>query len=101
MSAVVCCTCAWIPETSHAEGFDFGVLGGGIWPNPFVRDGETFAVDGELGFTGGGLVAYRLSDGRVAGHVPSGAPICLLTTTGRSSGKPRTVPVQPAQSRSA
>jgi deazaflavin-dependent oxidoreductase (nitroreductase family) len=43
--------------------------------------------------TGMNIVAYRLSGGRVAGHVPSGAPICLLTTTGRRSGLRRTVPL--------
>jgi len=36
-------------------------------------------------------VAYELSGGRVAGHTPSGAPICLLRTTGRRTGRPRTV----------
>jgi F420H(2)-dependent quinone reductase len=39
------------------------------------------------------IVAYRLSDGRVGGTVPSGAPICLLTTRGRSTGRLRTVPL--------
>jgi F420H(2)-dependent quinone reductase len=39
------------------------------------------------------LVAYRLSDGRVGGKVPSGAPIGLVTTTGRVSGRRRTVPL--------
>jgi F420H(2)-dependent quinone reductase len=43
--------------------------------------------------TGMNNVAYRLSGGRVAGHVPGGAPICLLTTTGRRSGRQRTVPL--------
>jgi len=43
--------------------------------------------------TGLNNIAYRLSQGRVAGHVPSGAPICLLTTTGRRTGRPRTVPL--------
>lgn len=43
--------------------------------------------------TGINNVAYRLSGGRVAGHVPSGAPICLLTTTGRRTRRPRTVPL--------
>jgi deazaflavin-dependent oxidoreductase (nitroreductase family) len=38
-------------------------------------------------------VVYRLSGGRVAGNVPSGAPICLLTTVGRKSGRNRTVPL--------
>lgn len=37
--------------------------------------------------------ALRLSHGRVASHVPGGAPICLLTTTGRRTGRPRTVPL--------
>jgi deazaflavin-dependent oxidoreductase (nitroreductase family) len=39
------------------------------------------------------IVAFRLSDGRVGGAVPSGAPICLLTTRGRSTGRLRTVPL--------
>lgn len=43
--------------------------------------------------TGMNNVAFRLSEGRVGGAVPSGAPICLLTTTGRSTGRPRTVPL--------
>jgi F420H(2)-dependent quinone reductase len=43
--------------------------------------------------TGMNNVAYRLSGGRAAGRVPSGAPICLLTTTGRRSGRRRTVPL--------
>jgi len=43
--------------------------------------------------TGVNTAAYRLSNGRVAAHVPGGAPICLLTTTGRRSGRPRTVPL--------
>ena len=36
---------------------------------------------------------YRLSGGRVMGRMPSGAPIFLLTTTGRKSGQRRTVPL--------
>lgn len=39
------------------------------------------------------LVVYRLSDGRVGGRVPGGAPIGLVTTTGRRSGRKRTVPL--------
>jgi F420H(2)-dependent quinone reductase len=41
--------------------------------------------------TGINNVVYRLSAGRVAGHVPSGAPLCLLTTVGRRTGRRRTV----------
>jgi deazaflavin-dependent oxidoreductase (nitroreductase family) len=40
-----------------------------------------------------GIAVYRLSGGRVAGNVPSGAPICLLTTLGRRSGQRRCVPL--------
>ena len=36
---------------------------------------------------------YRRSNGRLMGRFPSGAPVCLLTTTGRRSGRPRTVPL--------
>jgi F420H(2)-dependent quinone reductase len=38
----------------------------------------------------GGL--YRLSGGRIGAHV-AGLPVLLLTTTGRKTGKPRTVPL--------
>jgi deazaflavin-dependent oxidoreductase (nitroreductase family) len=38
-------------------------------------------------------VAFRMSGGRVAARVPGGAPICLVTTTGRRTGRPRTVPL--------
>jgi deazaflavin-dependent oxidoreductase (nitroreductase family) len=34
---------------------------------------------------------YRLTGGRVFGRFLRGAPICLVTTTGRRSGEPRTV----------
>jgi len=35
--------------------------------------------------------AYRATGGRLGGKFPGGAPICLVTTTGRKSGQPRTV----------
>lgn len=38
-------------------------------------------------------VAFRMSGGRVAAHVPGGAPICLVTTIGRRTGRRRTVPL--------
>lgn len=43
--------------------------------------------------TGANTLAYRMSHGRAAGHVPGGAPICLITTTGRRTGRSRTVPL--------
>lgn len=36
---------------------------------------------------------YRATGGRVGGRFPSGAPVLLLTTVGRKSGKPRTAPL--------
>lgn len=36
---------------------------------------------------------YRWSDGRVAGRIPSGVPLLLLTTVGRKTGRLRTVTV--------
>ena len=36
---------------------------------------------------------YQVSGGRWLGRFPSGAPVCLLTTHGRKSGQPRTVPL--------
>ena len=35
--------------------------------------------------------AYRLTGGRLGGTFLRGAPICLVTTTGKRSGQPRTV----------
>jgi deazaflavin-dependent oxidoreductase (nitroreductase family) len=36
---------------------------------------------------------YRASGGRLGGRIRSGAPVLLLTTTGRKSGKRRTTPL--------
>ena len=36
---------------------------------------------------------YRLSGGRVGGRFPRGAPVCLVTVTGRKSGEPHTIPL--------
>lgn len=36
---------------------------------------------------------YRASGGRWLGRFPSGAPVCLLTTIGRKSGRRRTTPL--------
>ena len=39
------------------------------------------------------VLIYRLSCGKWLGRFPSGAPVCLLTTKGRKSGRSRTVPL--------
>ena len=36
---------------------------------------------------------YQMSGGRWLGRLPSGAPVCLLTTRGRKSSQRRTVPL--------
>ena len=38
------------------------------------------------------ITIYRLTRGRVLGRI-KGAPVLLLTTTGRKSGKPRSLPL--------
>ena len=39
------------------------------------------------------VLIYHLSHGKLLGRFPSGAPVCLLTTRGRKSGRSRTVPL--------
>ena len=39
------------------------------------------------------VLIYRVSHGKLLGRFPSGAPVCLLTTRGRKSGRSRTVPL--------
>lgn len=39
------------------------------------------------------VLVYRWSGGRLMGRFPGGAPVCLLTTYGRKSGRKRTVPL--------
>jgi len=36
---------------------------------------------------------YRLTGGRVGGRFPGGAPVCLVTHTGRKTGKRRVAPL--------
>jgi deazaflavin-dependent oxidoreductase (nitroreductase family) len=37
--------------------------------------------------------AYRISGGKIGGRFLRGAPVCLVTTTGRRSGQPWTAPL--------
>ncbi len=39
------------------------------------------------------VAVYRASSGRIGGRIAGGAPVLLLTTTGRKSGKQRTTPL--------
>lgn len=62
-------------------------------PKPFTpeqeRRGNRFIKLMSTANTG----LYRRTGGRLGGKFPGGAPICLLTTTGRKSGEPRTMPL--------
>ena len=39
------------------------------------------------------VAVYRASNGRLMNRFPNGSPICLVTMTGRRSGRKRTVPL--------
>jgi deazaflavin-dependent oxidoreductase (nitroreductase family) len=39
------------------------------------------------------VLVFRLSSGKVGGHFPGGAPVCLVTMRGRRSGQLRTMPL--------
>ena len=62
-------------------------------PRPFTKREE------KIGTKAIGLMsrlntwAYRATGGRLGGRFPGGAPVLLLTTTGRKSGQPRVAPL--------
>lgn len=65
-----------------------------------VPTGRTFSGPGKVAFrffTGAHAALYRLTGGRFGRRLPSGrggrAPVLLLVTTGRKSGKRRTSPL--------
>lgn len=62
-------------------------------PKPFTaeqeRRGDRFIKLMSSANTG----IYRRTGGRIGGRFKGGAPVCLLTTTGRRSGEPRTMPL--------
>lgn len=47
------------------------------------------------------VALYRASRGRVGGRIRKGAPVLLLTTTGRKTGKTRTTPLLYLEQRGA
>ena len=62
-------------------------------PKPFTpqqeRRGDRFIKS----MSSANTSVYRRSGGRVGGRFKGGAPVCLLTTIGRKSGEPRTMPL--------
>lgn len=58
---------------------------------PWTPTEEKFANVVIKAMTAANTWVYRLTGGRLGGKFLRGAPVCLLTTTGRRSGEPRTV----------
>jgi deazaflavin-dependent oxidoreductase (nitroreductase family) len=62
-------------------------------PKPFTPFQEKLGRTMMRPFSKANAWLYRLSGGRVGGRWLRGAPVLLLTTIGRTSGQPRTVPL--------
>jgi deazaflavin-dependent oxidoreductase (nitroreductase family) len=60
---------------------------------PFTPRQERFANAALKFFSAATTWAYRATRGKIGGRFLRGAPVMLLTTTGRKSGKPRTAPL--------
>ncbi|HVO27174.1 MAG TPA: nitroreductase family deazaflavin-dependent oxidoreductase [Candidatus Margulisiibacteriota bacterium] len=62
-------------------------------PRPFTRREEQIGSAVIKLWSRLNTWVYRVSDGRIAGRFPGGAPVLLLTTIGRKSGQPQTAPL--------
>ncbi len=62
-------------------------------PKPYTPLQERLLSAVLKGMSPVNTAVYRISNGKVGGRFSRRAPICLLTTTGRRSGQPRTVPL--------
>ena len=62
-------------------------------PKPFTPQQERIAHPVIRIMSALNIWVYRLSGGRIGGKFLRGAPVCLVTTTGRKSGQPRTAPL--------
>lgn len=60
---------------------------------PFTPQQERFANVFIKWMSAANTWVYRLTGGRLGGTFLRGAPVMLLTTTGRKTGQPRTVPL--------
>jgi deazaflavin-dependent oxidoreductase (nitroreductase family) len=65
----------------------------GAPPKPFTPTQERFARIAVRAMSAANTWVYRLSGGRVGGRFLRGAPVMLLTTVGRKSGRPRRAPL--------
>ena len=62
-------------------------------PRPFTPQQERFGSVVIKWLSAANTWIYRLTGGRIGGKFLRGAPVMLLTTTGRTSGEPRTAPL--------
>lgn len=62
-------------------------------PAPFTPGQEKFAMVVVRLMSRANTWIYRASGGRLGAKFARGAPVCLLITTGRKSGKERTAPL--------
>lgn len=62
-------------------------------PKPYTARQERFARQITKRMAQFNVALFRRTKGRFGAKFPGGAPICLLTTTGRKSGQPRTQPL--------
>ena len=62
-------------------------------PKPFTPTQEKIAHPFVRLASAANTWVYRLSSGRVGGKFRGGAPVMLLTTIGRKSGRRRTAPL--------
>lgn len=60
-------------------------------PKPFTPGQERVASVFIKWMTAANTWVYRATGGRIGGKFTYGAPVCLITTTGRKSGRKRTV----------
>ncbi len=62
-------------------------------PRPWTRREERFGSVVVKVMSVLNVWAFRLTGGWLGGKFVNGAPVCLVTATGRKSGQPRTVPL--------
>lgn len=60
---------------------------------PWTPQQERIANVAIRAMTALNIWVYRASGGKIGGRFLRGAPVCLVTTTGRKSGTPRTAPL--------
>jgi deazaflavin-dependent oxidoreductase (nitroreductase family) len=62
-------------------------------PKPFTPTQEKIGKVVVRAMSAANTWLFRLTGGRIGGTFPGGAPVMLLTTIGRKSGRPRTAPL--------